>query len=58
MPHAPLRRLILVVDEALTSSDPVRAINAWQRERAVAWFRDGRPEDGPLLWAAMQVFVR
>ncbi|MTD90532.1 CHAT domain-containing protein [Corynebacterium aurimucosum] len=58
LPSTPLRRLILAADEALDSSNPARAMNLWQRDRAEAWFRDGHVKDTPLLWAAMHTFVR
>ncbi|MDO5677668.1 MAG: CHAT domain-containing protein [Propionibacteriaceae bacterium] len=53
----PLRRLILAVDEAHASPDPVAALNAWQVERAAAWADSGQPADSPLVWAAVHTHL-
>ncbi|MGJ3508385.1 hypothetical protein [Enemella sp. A6] len=49
----PLRRLILAVDAAHDSDDPLAALGAWQLERAEAWLADGAEADSPLVWAAV-----
>ncbi|NLT29198.1 MAG: CHAT domain-containing protein [Propionibacterium sp.] len=48
----PLRRLILAVDEAHDTADPVAALGRWQLERAEAWLAGGDEADSPLVWAA------
>lgn len=50
--ETPLRSLILAVDAAHASDDPVAALNAWQREQAAAWEATGADAHHPLVWAA------
>jgi hypothetical protein len=48
-----LREAIIAVDAAHDAPDPVAALNAWQRAKAAGWEADGRPEDNPVIWAAL-----
>ena len=41
------------VDAAQDSTDPVAALNAWQRACAETWARTGAVEHSPLMWAAI-----
>ncbi|GAA2320643.1 CHAT domain-containing protein [Glycomyces scopariae] len=44
---------IAAVNAAHDTPDPVAALNAWQRQKAAAWESAGRPEDNPIIWAAL-----
>jgi len=41
------------VDAAQECTDPVAALNAWQRACAETWARTGAVEHSPLMWAAI-----
>ncbi|RRR95874.1 CHAT domain-containing protein [Glycomyces terrestris] len=47
-----LPEAVAAVNAAHDAPDPVAALNAWQRAKAAAWEAEGRPEDGPVIWAA------
>lgn len=49
--------LVLVVDRAHATQDPVKAIRAWQLEKLHAWMSDGKIEDTPLIWASLTTHV-
>lgn len=49
--------LVIVVDRAHTTDDPVEAIRAWQLERLHAWTSEGRIEDTPLIWSSLTTHV-
>ncbi|MDN3243473.1 CHAT domain-containing protein [Glycomyces tritici] len=44
--------VVLAVDRAHRSPDPVAALSAWQRAHAAEWESHGRLEDSPIIWAA------
>ncbi|WP_344491341.1 CHAT domain-containing protein [Glycomyces endophyticus] len=48
-----LAEAVAAVDAAHDAPDPVAALNAWQRTKAAAWEAQGRPEDNPVVWAAL-----
>jgi hypothetical protein len=48
-----LPEAIAAVNTAHDSPDPVAALNAWQRTKAAAWESKARPEDNPIIWAAL-----
>jgi len=43
---------VVAVDAAHEASDPVAALNNWQREKAERWEAKGRLEDSPIIWGA------
>ena len=51
--RAPLEDLVLAVDAAHRSAEPVRDLRRWQTERRARWYDGGLPADTPLLWAAL-----
>ena len=51
-----LAEAIAAVNAAHESPDPVRALNAWQRERAQLWTRTGDARHTPLIWASFHTF--
>ncbi|HNP56965.1 MAG TPA: CHAT domain-containing protein [Gordonia sp. (in: high G+C Gram-positive bacteria)] len=53
----PLEELILAVDEAHRSTDPIPTLGRWQRERRARWYAEGHVADSPLLWAALTTTV-
>ncbi|WP_201521891.1 CHAT domain-containing protein [Gulosibacter hominis] len=54
----PLRELVLAVDLAHDSRDPVTALGDWQRERLLAWDTHGDSGDSPLVWASVVTYTR
>lgn len=50
---SPLQELVLAVDAAHAAPDPIAALAQWRSERWATWRASGRPEDHPLLWAAL-----
>lgn len=54
---APLRSLILAVDDAHESADPAAALTDWQLDRARAWLDHGSEADSPLVWASLTTYV-
>ncbi|UGT45393.1 CHAT domain-containing protein [Nocardia yamanashiensis] len=49
----PLQHAIRAVDAAHEESDPVVALNDWQRKQLDAWQAASSIEHSPLLWAAL-----
>ncbi len=54
---SPLQELVRAVDAAHASTDPTTALAQWRSARWAAWRSSGRPEDHPLLWAALTTSV-
>ncbi|GGF38262.1 CHAT domain-containing protein [Microbacterium sorbitolivorans] len=52
-PFSAFAEMIVAVDEAHASADPVAALNEWQRSRADAWEHSGDPAYSPLTWGAL-----
>jgi len=52
-PFSAFAEMVVAVDTAHESADPVAALNAWQRTRADAWERSGDPAFSPLTWGAL-----
>ncbi|MQM26706.1 CHAT domain-containing protein [Glycomyces albidus] len=48
-----LPEAVTAVNAAHDAPDPVAALNAWQRIKAARWESEGRPEDNPIIWAAL-----
>ncbi|WP_219824011.1 CHAT domain-containing protein [Actinokineospora auranticolor] len=44
--------VVVAVDAATATPDPVTALNAWQRDQATRWEATGDPVHSPVLWAA------
>ncbi|MEU5157600.1 CHAT domain-containing protein [Glycomyces sp. NPDC021274] len=44
--------VVLAVNRAHQSPDPVAALSAWQRHHAAQWETHGRLENSPIIWAA------
>lgn len=53
----PLRSLVLAVDAAHESPDPVSALGAWQREQHLAWQQTGDDAHSPLVWASAVTYL-
>lgn len=45
-------KVVLAVDNAHQTPDPVAALSDWQRNQAARWEAEGRIEDSPIIWAA------
>ncbi|WP_405135324.1 CHAT domain-containing protein [Nocardia sp. NBC_01388] len=48
----PLQEAVCAIDAAHEQTDPVAALNDWQRTRLAAWRATGGIEHSPLVWAA------
>jgi hypothetical protein len=44
--------VVLAVDNAHQTPDPVAALSDWQRNQAARWETEGRIEDSPIIWSA------
>lgn len=54
---SPLQEAVRAIDAAHESTEPVRALNDWQRQRSTAWRETGAIEHSPLVWASFATVV-
>jgi hypothetical protein len=52
----PLADLVVAVDDAQASPDPVETIRQWQLAQLAQWETGGRLEDSPILWGAVMTY--